>query len=76
MISENIVLITKVEFENRIMDAFRKGKSAGIREATTPQRCHAGSDGDCVWELCPQNREGEPTKTGRHCPLDIDHADK
>jgi hypothetical protein len=31
--------------------------------------CHAGSDGDCVWEQCPQLRDGEPIATGRHCPL-------
>lgn len=32
--------------------------------------CHAGSDGDCDWNQCPQTRDNEPTKTGRHCPLD------
>ena len=33
-------------------------------------RCQAGRDGDCEWKHCPQNRDGEPTRTGRHCPLD------
>lgn len=33
-------------------------------------RCHSGQDGDCSWSLCPQNRDGEPVKSGRHCPLD------
>lgn len=32
--------------------------------------CHAQMDGDCDWEICPQIRDGEPWKTGRHCPLD------
>lgn len=32
--------------------------------------CRADSDGDCVWAQCPQNRDNEPPKTGRHCPLD------
>lgn len=32
--------------------------------------CHAGRDGDCFWEKCPQIRDGEPAKTGRHCPRD------
>jgi predicted nucleotidyltransferase len=32
--------------------------------------CHADKDGDCDWVGCPQNRDGEPMKTGRHCPLD------
>lgn len=30
--------------------------------------CMAGSDGDCDWEWCPQNRDGEPMATGRDCP--------
>lgn len=36
----------------------------------TEERCHADRDGDCVWSGCPQLRDGEPQKTGRHCPLD------
>jgi hypothetical protein len=72
MISENVVILTKAEFHKRIMDAYQRGIERGIREATTPQGCHAGSDGDCSWLLCPQNKDGEPEKSGRHCPLDID----
>lgn len=34
------------------------------------RHCHAGKDGECNWKNCPQNRDGEPGKTGRHCPLD------
>lgn len=33
-------------------------------------RCHAQMDGDCDWKDCPQLRDGEPEKSGRHCPLD------
>lgn len=33
--------------------------------------CHADRDGDCMWEGCPQLRDGEPKKSGRHCPLDV-----
>ena len=32
--------------------------------------CHAGWDGECNWNECPQERDGEPEKSGRHCPLD------
>lgn len=35
----------------------------------TKNRCHADSDGDCYWEYCPQLRDGEPTRSGRSCPL-------
>lgn len=33
-------------------------------------RCHAGRDGDCIWEGCPQIRDNELESTRRHCPLD------
>jgi hypothetical protein len=34
--------------------------------------CHSGKDGDCDHPQCIQNRDGEPAKTGRHCPFDWD----
>lgn len=39
--------------------------------ATTPvsATCHAGKDGECNWVNCPQDRDGEPEKSGRFCPL-------
>ena len=33
-------------------------------------KCHSAMDGECFWRRCPQNRDGEPKKTGRHCPLE------
>lgn len=33
--------------------------------------CHSGSDGDCAWPECPQLRDDEPHRSGRHCPLDV-----
>ena len=33
--------------------------------------CHAGKDGDCTWEHCPQIRDGESARSGRHCPIDL-----
>jgi hypothetical protein len=41
----------------------------------TREFCHANRDGECDWEHCPQLRDGEPIKTARHCPLDIDEED-
>lgn len=38
-------------------------------------RCHSGQDGECTWKHCPQLRDGEPEKSGRHCPLDDDLRD-
>lgn len=35
-----------------------------------PNYCRSDRDGDCDWEGCPQLRDGEPAKSGRHCPLD------
>jgi len=35
------------------------------------QRCRAArSDGECIYSRCPQLRDGEPARSGRHCPLD------
>jgi len=33
-------------------------------------RCQSDDDGDCDWPGCPQRRDGEPERTGRHCPID------
>ncbi len=33
--------------------------------------CHSARDGDCSASECPQLRDDEPTRTGRHCPLDM-----
>ena len=38
--------------------------------------CQSGQDGECNWEECPQARDGEPMKTGRHCPLWKDPEDE
>lgn len=43
---------------------------AGLCGAITV--CQAGSDGDCYHKSCPQLRDGEPVKTGRHCPLAVE----
>lgn len=35
--------------------------------------CMADDDGDCswhTWDGCPQVRDGEPARSGRHCPRD------
>lgn len=36
-----------------------------------PPRCRAARDGECSAVDCPQLRDGEPAKTGRHCPWDL-----
>lgn len=43
---------------------------------STVIRCHADRDGDCIHMECPQNRDGEPHATGRHCPLDVSPANE
>jgi mannitol-specific phosphotransferase system IIBC component len=32
--------------------------------------CRSDRDGDCRWMHCPQLKDGEPERSGRHCPLD------
>lgn len=45
-----------------------------IKESPKLQ-CHAQKDGDCFWKDCPQLRDDEPKKSGRHCPLDTYNDD-
>lgn len=33
-------------------------------------RCGAANDGECSKAWCPQLRDGEPRRSGRHCPID------
>jgi len=48
-------------------DAFIDAAIAKEKELT---RCASNRDGECSHKDCPQNRDGEPLKSGRHCPLD------
>lgn len=41
------------------------------RPTSTRLRCEGASDGECNWEQCPQLIDGEPERSGRHCPLDL-----
>jgi len=52
---------------DRLVDAAIKAQEG---KEPAPERCHASRDGECVHQQCPQLRDGEPMKTGRHCPLD------
>lgn len=49
---------------------YRLGWNAAIEAAKQACRCHAGKDGECYWEQCPQIRDGEPMKSARYCPYD------
>lgn len=49
----------------------RAGTESETTQAGPQPYCHGAKDGECYWEGCPQDRDGEPTKSGRHCPLDL-----
>lgn len=65
--------------EADVFDALT-AKAKGLTDSDPPQRydaqrrqmtrCQCGDDGDCTWASCPQLRDGEPKRSGRHCPLD------
>lgn len=53
----------------------KRGVKAGIKPLpdyieVRSTRCHAGSDGDCVWAECPQLANYQ-----NHCPLDVGPAE-
>lgn len=59
---------------------------AALRRETEPRhtkspalpivRCAASRDGDCYHPQCPQEPDGEPAKSGRHCPIDTREDDE
>lgn len=54
----------------------RMQKQMDIQGKALAVGCFAGKDGDCVWKKCPQILEGEPRKSGRHCPRDTGDDDE
>lgn len=70
-ISEGIHILTTQDLEKIKHAEYRRGRDNAFKDmAEKHPNCRADRDGDCTWELCPQNRDGEPEKTGRHCPID------
>jgi hypothetical protein len=72
-----------VQHLSKFRDADDERQMFTVRVVTTPtdaQRCRAGSDGEgCFWTAdpdCPQLRDNEPGRTGRHCPLDTEADDE
>ena len=58
----------RAEEKNDISGPFDSSEAPSYLEVRTTA-CQAGSDGDCNWADCPQIADGEPTLTGRDCPL-------
>lgn len=48
----------------------REKESKLIQVEPSLTRCAAASDGECFHSQCPQLKDGEPAKSGRHCPID------
>lgn len=61
--------------EPDVFGGLRSADPEKPKQARLPlAHCAASRDGECNHEECPQNRDGEPEKSGRHCP--IDHRDE
>ena len=74
----NIYLVSIGQEPMAVVVLARKaeGGEAPARKEPSPgakviAQCQAGNDGECVHKSCPQLRDNEPLKTGRHCPLDV-----
>lgn len=49
----------------------RKYTNVEVVAATSQlTRCAAARDGECSHPQCPQTLDGEPVRSGRHCPID------
>lgn len=61
------------EVDRHLESAAVERLAVAASRAANPERvnfCRAHKDGECGWDGCPQLREGEPARSGRHCPLD------
>lgn len=52
------------------MDMLNVPPASTASDEGEPPCCQADRDGDCTHKSCPQLRDGEPRRSGRHCPLD------
>lgn len=58
------------ELTERLESAKREAERKPGVFVTSAIDCQADRDGDCHWKHCPQLRDGEPKRSGRHCPHD------
>lgn len=58
------------DHDNEFAALAAEAARAGMGDYRNGSACQADRDGDCVWDRCPQERDGEPRASGRHCPLD------
>ncbi|MES2048821.1 MAG: hypothetical protein V4447_10500 [Pseudomonadota bacterium] len=81
---ENASLSAEVKALTDIKDAFEHAfadeaavalKNVRLKALLPLKHCAAGRDGECAHKQCPQLCDGEPVKSGRHCPLD-NHEDE
>ena len=52
-----------------IMELKKMRRHADGAQRRKLKHCQAGLDGECVSGSCPQRLDGEPSKTGRSCPI-------
>lgn len=64
---EFFVEVVNAAFGSRVANILLE---RGIDSAEPLLRCAAASDGECWHSQCPQIQDGEPQRSGRHCPLD------
>lgn len=58
-----------VEIRAVLVEEVRMANATQVQDAPL-EHCAAGKDGECYHRKCPQIRDNEPEKSGRHCPLD------
>jgi hypothetical protein len=63
---------------SKVISKLRLGPNGPLTpkiEAPFTGHCGASRDGECGKSWCPQIRDDEPNKSGRHCPLDTQDED-
>jgi hypothetical protein len=65
-----LLFAESIELQERfLIDKEKREKFLEKHPEYLHRTCHCDVDGDCTWELCPQNIDGEPGKSDRSCPL-------
>ena len=62
--------------EKMLREVTEVGRALGLPPEALGKHCQGMRDGDCIWQHCPQERDGEPKRSGRHCPLDIHQEER
>ena len=71
LVKAGALILAEIERLDRLAAIESREKTSKLVQIEPPlTRCAASRDGECFHAQCPQTKDGEPVKSGRHCPID------